>query len=115
MPAWTRRWIGSPRHSLDAAWRSAMADAPADAPRSLPMANRQPLIGVAIREGGTWGIRYFTSQDEADAAAGRDNLTWRQALAAASDLSDLEFHEMLDELDRIRHRNPPTPLQDPLP
>lgn len=92
-----------------------MTDSPAHAPEALTAARGEPLIGVAAKDGDRWKMRYFTSQAEADAAAGKDDVTWRRALKAAADQSDAEFDEMLAELDRIRHRNPPTPLPDPLP
>jgi hypothetical protein len=91
-----------------------MADSRTDASPAHFAVRGQPLIGVAAKEGDTWTMRYYTSQAEADAAAGQDDVTWRRALEAAADLSDLEFNEMMDALHEIRHRNPPTPLLDPL-
>ena len=92
-----------------------MTDSPAHAPQAFTIARGEPLIGVAGKNGDRWTMRYFTSQAEADAAAGQDDVTWRRALKAAPEQSDAEFDEMLAELDRIRHQNPPTPLPDPLP
>ena len=92
-----------------------MTDSPTHVPQAFTKARGEPLIGVAAKEGDTWKMHYYTSQAEADAAASQDDVTWRRALKAAADLSDAEFDEMLAELDQIRHRNPPTPLPDPLP
>lgn len=76
----------------------------------------QPLIGIPFQDGEVWVTRYFTSEADADAFVARlDNDDMAQVLSEPCDQSDDEFHEMLDELDRIRHQNPPTPLPDPLP
>jgi hypothetical protein len=60
-------------------------------------------------------VRYFTSEAEADAAVAQDSGIVERALSAGCGQSDEEFDEMLDELDRIRHRNLPTPLPEPFP
>ena len=92
-----------------------MNDDSNQAPRYLTARPGQPLIGVPFQEGDTWVMRYFTSEADADTAVGQASVAVEQALNAACDQSDDEFHEMLDELDRIRHRNPPTPLPEPFP
>lgn len=76
---------------------------------------RQPLIGVNVREGDAWVMRYYTSEEEADVAIARASRDIADIPWADVDQTEAEFHEMLDELDRIRHRNPPTPLPEPLP
>jgi hypothetical protein len=92
-----------------------MADAPTQAGQPLTTRGREPLIGVPFPEGDTWVVRYFTSEAEADAATAEFGDLVRRALHAGTEQSEDEFFEMLDELDRIRHRSPPTPLPEPFP
>lgn len=83
-------------------------------PRFLDVRPGQPLIGVPFLDGDVWVTRYFAS--EADARAfGRDTNAIERVLGAPCEQTEEEFHDMLDELDRIRHRNPPTPLPEPFP
>ena len=86
-----------------------MAAAPADLQRSLITRGRQPLIGVPVGNGPEEAVRYFTSEDEADQALARDQANIQLALSAIGAWSDLDFDDMLDELDRIRHQSKPTP------
>ena len=67
----------------------------------------QPLIGIPVDADGQEGVRYFTSEEEADAATDQD--ATQAALSAIGAWSDLNLDEMLDELDRIRHESKPTP------
>ena len=72
----------------------------------------QPLIAVPDEVGGEEIVRYFTSDEDADAATGEQTL--RKALAAIGSWKDLDWEETLDELDRIRHESEPTPPVDDL-
>jgi len=49
---------------------------------------------------------------EADQALSQDSENIQRALSAIGAWSDLDFDEMLDALDRIRHRSKPTPPID---
>lgn len=69
-----------------------------------------PLIGVPEEIDGERFVRYFTSEEDADAARGKDSK--QAALDAIGAWSDLDLDEMLDELDRIRHDSTPTPPID---
>jgi hypothetical protein len=83
------------------------------------MAQRKPIKGTVARsdqpvfvvpsEDGT-SEEYFFSEEEADAA--RDPDTVAKALALAGAWSDLDWEEMLEALDRIRHESVPTPPID---
>jgi hypothetical protein len=93
-----------------------MDDERHDSPKYLDVRPGQPLIGIPFQDGDVWVTRYFTSEADADAFVARlDNGAIERVLNGSCDQSEQEFDEMLDELDRIRHRNPPTPLPDPLP
>jgi hypothetical protein len=72
----------------------------------------QPLIGILTREGKDDVVRYFTSEEEADRAFSGDQEHIQRALSAIGAWSDLDFDEMLDALDRIRHQSTPTPPLD---
>jgi hypothetical protein len=70
-----------------------------------------PLIGIELLEDGQGVIRYFTDEVAADAAVQANRVANIRALAGA--WSDLDWDEMSDELDRIRHANTPTsPIDD---
>lgn len=86
-----------------------MADVPARAEEPLITRGRQPLIGVPIGEGPEDVVRYFTSEEEADLAMARDQSGVQRALSAFGSWSDLNFDDMLDALDRVRHQSKPTP------
>jgi len=84
--------------------------------RYLDVRPGQPLIGIPFQDGDVWVTRYFTSEADADAFVAQQSSGGIEVvLSGTCDQSNEEFHEMLDELDRIRHRNPPSPLADPLP
>jgi hypothetical protein len=70
----------------------------------------QPLIGIIVRENGQEVTRYFADEAAADATISKDDI--QAALAAIGAFSDLDFDEMMDELDRIRHESKPTPPID---
>jgi hypothetical protein len=65
----------------------------------------QPLIGVLIEEGGEELVQYF-SEDEAYSELA-DNT--RIALQLAGAWGDLDWQDMEQELERIRHETPPSP------
>jgi hypothetical protein len=92
-----------------------MDDESRDGQRYLTVRRGQPLIGIPFPEGDDWVVRYFTSEADATAATAQYRDMVQKSLSAECEQSDEEFHEMLDELDRIRHRNPPTPLPEPFP
>ncbi|HLZ21983.1 MAG TPA: hypothetical protein VKQ30_07665 [Ktedonobacterales bacterium] len=74
------------------------------------VSNSQPLIAIPWDDHGRQGTRYFTDEAEADAALGSDVTT--DALNLAGAWSDLDFDELVDALDRIRHERTPTPPID---
>jgi len=66
----------------------------------------ETIISIPDRDDPTrW--RHFYTEEDADAYTGREGI--ERALAAAGAWSDLEYDEMLDALDRIRHSSVPTP------
>ena len=68
----------------------------------------QPLIGVMVRENGQMVTRYFTEeQRQVDQTARQSRIQKAQSLASA--WKDLEWGEMEQALDRIRHQSKPTP------
>ena len=66
----------------------------------------QPLIAIPFEKDGRQVVRYFTSEEDADAAT-RDSI--QQALDLAGAWADLDWDEMEAALYRIRHESPPTP------
>ena len=71
------------------------------------VAAEQPLIAVPLEEDGRDIVRYFTDEERAaDAARSRSG---RRAVDLAGVWSDLDWDEMADALDRIRHESKPTP------
>lgn len=89
-----------------------MAEAPAETPTGLVRHGRQPLIGIPVGEGADETVCYFTSEEEADRVLSRDQANVERALSTIGSWSDLDFDEMLDALDRIRHESTPTPPID---
>lgn len=89
-----------------------MAEASTRAQDSLTTRGRQPLIGVPVGEAAEERVRYFTSEEEADRVLSGDQANIRLAFSAIGSWSDLDFDEMLDALDRIRHQSTPTPPID---
>jgi hypothetical protein len=67
----------------------------------------RPLIGVIDRENGGDVVRYFTDEDEADAATPPASV--QRALSLLGAWSDLDWDAASAELDRIRHESRPTP------
>src|SRR5437764_9798882 len=89
---------------------------PARIPQELITRRSQPLIGVPVGEGADEEVRYFTSEEEADEALGKDKASIQRALSLAGawkHIDDEGGPDMLDELDRMRHETKPTPLFEP--
>jgi hypothetical protein len=84
---------------------------PSRAPGLAVRADR-PLIGIVLIEDGEEVTRYFDDEAEADASVAAQTAADARALAGA--WSDLDWEEMVEELDNIRHANPPTPPIDDL-
>ena len=76
----------------------------------LAASSDQPLIGIVLVEGGQEVTRYFADED--DAVAAGTSRTAADARSLAGAWSDLDWEEMVDELDRIRHANTLTPPID---
>lgn len=74
---------------------------------SLILRADEPLIGVMSRINDEFVERIFSSEDDADAVVNDDAV--RSALALAGAWSDLDWDDMLEALDHIRHSNPPSP------
>ncbi len=77
---------------------------------SLLSHSGQPLIGILVEENGEEMIRYFSEEQDADAAAAQ--MGEQDALSLAGAWKDLDWDEMQGELGRIRHENPPSPPLD---
>ena len=82
---------------------------------SFQASDSQPLIGIPLEENGHPVVRYFIDE----AAADRELATRRarrdvRHLAGAWTRIDpgLDWDELADELDRIRHESRPTPPID---
>jgi len=72
--------------------------------KGLRASSRQPLIVVPI---GDDDVRYFTSDEDADAVMSQDAI--QQALDLAGAWGHLDGEDMLNALDRMRHESQPTP------
>lgn len=68
--------------------------------------SQQPLIAVFLEEDGREVDRYFTSEEEADAALPPDAI--EQALALAGAWADLDWDEAERELTRMRQQSKPS-------
>jgi hypothetical protein len=77
-----------------------------EVPSLLVQAN-QPLIGIPFEEKGQEVVRYFTDEKAADAAVSPS--TTQAALSVIGAWSDMDWEEMVEALDRIRHESKPTP------
>ena len=75
-------------------------------PRLLVQDN-QPLIGIPFEEKGQEVVRYFTDEQAADAAVSHS--TTQAALSVIGAWRDLDWEEMVEALDRMRHESQPTP------
>jgi hypothetical protein len=74
---------------------------------SLTARYDEPLITLVVEENGQDVVRYFTSEEAAEAAVGPDSIQAARDLVGA--WSDLGWDEMVEALDRIRHASPPSP------
>jgi hypothetical protein len=66
-----------------------------------------PLFAIVFEENGRNVVRYFASEAEADAFVTDEHR--REAFEAIGSFKDLDWEEMLSELERIRHESAPTP------
>ena len=73
----------------------------------LLVQDNQPLIGIPCEEQGHEVVRYFTDEQAADAAVSHS--TTQAALSAIGAWSDMDWEEMVEALDRMRHESKPTP------
>jgi hypothetical protein len=69
--------------------------------------SNQPLIGIPFEEKGQEVVRYFTKEEEADLAILDQEI--QDAISLAGAWSNLDWDEMVEALDRIRHESTPTP------
>ena len=74
---------------------------------SLLVQDNQPLIGIPYEEKGQEVVRYFTDEKVADAAV--SDSTTQAALSVIGVWSDMDWEEMVEALDRMRHESKPTP------
>jgi hypothetical protein len=76
-------------------------------PEGSPEHAGEPLIALVLEENGREVTRYFTDDAAADAALPAESI--QDALALAGAWSGLDWDEMIDALDQIRHQTPPSP------
>lgn len=74
---------------------------------SLTVEGDQPLIGVMLGQDDHDVTCYFTDEEAADAAVPASAV--QEALSAIGAWSDLDWEEIEQGLDRIRHESEPTP------
>lgn len=74
---------------------------------SLVVSDDQPLIGITLVEDGRETVHYFCSERDADDAVSAT--ATRDALALAGAWADLDWTDLEEGLDRIRHQTPPSP------
>ncbi len=74
---------------------------------SFTLTSHQPLIGIPFEENGQEVVRYFSEEAQADKAVSEG--TTQAALRLAGAWSDLDWDDMEQALDRIRHESKPTP------
>ena len=67
----------------------------------------RPLIGIMFIEDGEEVVRYFRDEFEADAAMTAYGIDDARSLAGV--WADLDWEDVVDALDRIRHESEPTP------
>ena len=75
--------------------------------QGLLVQSNQPLIGIPFEEKGREVVRYFTEEGAADAAVPQS--ATQAAFGVIGAWSDLDWDEMVEALDRIRHDSKPTP------
>jgi hypothetical protein len=71
----------------------------------------QPLIAIPVEENGREVTYYFVDEEAVDATLPQ---TVQDALDLAGAWHDLDWDEMYEALDRIRHQSEPTPPIDEL-
>jgi hypothetical protein len=74
---------------------------------SLVVGGDQPLIGIARIEDGRETVHYYCREEDAEAASSSE--VAQEALALAGAWADLDWSELEQGLDRIRHQSRPTP------
>jgi hypothetical protein len=77
--------------------------------RSITAHSHQPLMGVFFEEHSD-EVRYFV--DDQDTPTTQPSADAQAALSAIGAWSDLDWADLADDLDRIRHTSPPTPPID---
>jgi hypothetical protein len=76
---------------------------------SIAVRSTQPLVGVFVEDDSDL-VRYFV--DDRAAPQPQPSADARAALSVIGAWSDMDWDELADSLDRIRHANPPTPPLD---
>lgn len=84
-----------------------MTDSQATHNSSLLTRFDQPLIGVLVEEDGKEMIRYYFEELEQESVSS-ESIT-QDAIHLAGAWSDLDWRNLEQELDRIRHETPPSP------
>lgn len=78
-----------------------------DEPTSLTAPHGAPLIGLVDTVDGREVVRYFVSEEDAEASISDEDV--KRAFDTFGAWSDLDADEVLEALDRMRHESPPTP------
>jgi hypothetical protein len=89
-----------------------MAEIPPNDSSSMTVGSNEPLVGVIVRRNGTELVHYTTDERALDQLSGQQSM--QRALDLAGAWSDLNWDEMEQALDRIRHESRPTPPIDDL-
>ena len=74
---------------------------------SLLVQDNQPLIGIPFEDQGHEVVQYFAGEEEADRAVADQEV--QDALSLAGAWSHLDWDDMVEALDHIRHESKPTP------
>lgn len=88
-----------------------MAAQPAAGAQFLVARRDQPLIAIPVDEDGEELTYYFIDEAVVDTVLPRRT---QEALAAIGAWSHLDWNDMIEALDRIRHESKPTPPIDDL-
>jgi hypothetical protein len=86
----------------------------AELPNQIPsfdVGSAEPLIGIPVEANGQQMVRYFTDEASADRALVECRPRTARRLAGAWKRvdPDLDWEELANEFDRIRHESKPTP------
>jgi hypothetical protein len=73
---------------------------------SIAAPSSQPLVGVFVEDDSD-EVRYFV--DDQDLPASQPSADAQAALSVIGAWRDLDWDELAERLDRIRHESPPTP------